>query len=196
MKPEAILKIYKINWLKRYSTSNVHNPQNVASHSHGVAILAQIIGDLENLKRKDDEKINIEIAIRKAINHDLGESEFGDLIKPIKEYSEEFYNKVKEVENALTEEKILSKITKELRESYKEYIINSKKGLEGKLVDLCDLMECLFYSLSEKRLGNEGFISIFYNTVEMIIEKDYLKMFPSAKPIINYLKKKMSVSEN
>ncbi len=195
MHPKAMLQVYKINWLKRYSNSNVHNAQNVASHSHMVSFIAQIIGDLENLKRKENEQLNIEEILRKAINHDIGESLFGDLISPVKNYNEEFYSKVKEVEHSLIEDNIISKVPKELKEKYKSYILGSKEGLEGKLVDLADLMECLFYALSEKKLGNAYMVSIFHNTVEMIIEKGYLKLFPSARKIITYLKREMSGNE-
>ncbi|MCD6403316.1 MAG: HD domain-containing protein [Candidatus Aenigmarchaeota archaeon] len=133
--------IYKLKKLKRsgwVKKAKIRNVETVASHSYGVALLSMILSDL---KGYDTEKV-----LKMALLHDLPESLTGDFMP------EEISKLEKTSEENEAMEKILSTLSKNLREEYSKVWkeLQEGKSKEAKLVrkvDKLDMkLQALFYS--------------------------------------------------
>jgi len=188
--PEILREIYTTNFINRYSRKKLNSVQTVSSHTHFVSILVDIIGNLENIRRekKDLPRIDMLCALRKAVWHDIGEIYTSDIPEPIKERMGDM---VESIERECVEEELLKKIDKSIQDRTKEAILECKVGLEGKLVDLCDLTERLLYIYYEKRTGNTLLMGAFDRTLTKIDELDYEDEFPECKRLLRFLEREI-----
>lgn len=156
------------------------SPEDVAQHSYFTTMLAMIIADEYNLaveaaQKKSDgysqyEKANVEIVMRKALMHDTDEAITSDIPYNVKHITPEFNAEM---------EKVLSSMTKETLEGCSElyerywYLANTcKEGLEGKIVDLADMLELATYCWEEYAAGNTMMKGLLDRAVNYLQTKD------------------------
>jgi len=154
MKNKFIEGIYKLQNIKRFANRAVVVYHSPAEHSFYVAQIALFIAEHENMKKDPPVKYNIEKVLRKALGHDIGEVEIGDILYPIKAHDDDIHNKIKAIEEALVTKNLLKHLPTEIQDSFARDILRSKEGNSGRLVALCDQIEVLFYLIEERKLGN------------------------------------------
>lgn len=180
---KEIIEFYKIagklktvertGWI---SVFKMQNPESVADHTFGTAVLAMVISDLKGL---DTEKM-----IRMALIHDLHESIMGDWdsLKKEKFGEDKFREKEKESIG-----KILRLVPEKLKDKYSklwdEFV--EGKSEEAKLIEEIEKLELAFQTLEyEKDVNDEENLKKFWDFVEVRLKDEDLKR------IFELLKKK------
>ena len=150
----ALKGLRRTGWVER----GVRDPESVADHSYGVALLALLLAEE---RRAAGEDIDVLGVVRMALLHDLPESETGDLSP--RQRRERYgaddvvaRNEQREAEaRAMTAllERASSSLRVSWQESWQEY--REGRSPEAKLVRDVDKMECLLQTLSYER-GGQG----------------------------------------
>lgn len=131
-------KALKLKGVKRrgWVKAGVRNPESVADHTYGLALLSMVFGDLEGL--------NVEKLLRLALIHDLEEAVVGDLTPEEKEG----IPGLRGLEEGAVR-RLLSSLPEGLRRRYYELWLEYKDGSsrEAKLVKQLDRAEMLLQAL-------------------------------------------------
>ena len=119
----------------RYSQSTLCKPESVLEHTGFVACTCLIIGrNLISL----GVKIDMEILLSRALVHDMDEVVTGDVARPTKYFSEEIKSEL---------DMLSRKSMVEISDSIDCYLVEnwiaSKCDLEGKIVELVDILAVL-----------------------------------------------------
>jgi 5'-deoxynucleotidase YfbR-like HD superfamily hydrolase len=158
------MKIYtsvmNLSNIKRFGTSHMVQPYNVAEHSYRVAMMAMIMVDNYNNENPLD-KINAEEVMRKALIHDLEEGKIGDIGTPIKK-KRELRNLLREISVEVLEGDVLDKNLAE-REMYLDLWKKDKDGASGQVIEICDKLEALYVAAHEINKGNRELNEAFHN---------------------------------
>ena len=137
MRLDKFQKLYHAGAVKRYHTVRVHNPQDLAAHSWGVAMIISAISE-------EPPSANLLMA---ALTHDLAESETGDIPAPVK------WNNTT-ISNALDD--------LEFRFDKEHQIIFDLTDEELSLLTWADTFELVLYCGVELNMGN-SFMRGTYN---------------------------------
>jgi putative hydrolase of HD superfamily len=134
-------KVKRTGWITELK---IKNPESVAEHIFGTAMISMIIGDMK--------KLNTEKLVRMALLHDFAESIMGDwdLEKKKRLGMEKF---VQEEKNAI--KKIIGTLPKDLRKKYSELFDDmiEKKTKEARLVEEIDKLELFFQTKEYAKNG-------------------------------------------
>lgn len=152
--------------------------QDVAQHSFRVALIAMVLADM------DKSSVNFDKLLRKALLHDIPESILGDIPAPVKK---SLGKTIKTVER-----KSLSSIIKlmennSLETFYYQLVNECKLGLEGEYIALADMLDRMFYLLTEYRSGNTLLDKVLINTKHELRSKKYKDLFkkhPAARELL------------
>ena len=126
-----------------------------------------IFVDIENIKNCGI-LYNDSLVIRKALIHDLEESETGDILYPLHHMNKEFKEKLDKVRDLCVENIVFEELP-DLKDSYIRLWKRSKdKSREGHLVAMMDKFEILMFSLKELSMGNESFRNIYENAKNIL----------------------------
>lgn len=139
--------------------------ENIQEHSHQVAVLAHALAlirrDILHLPGPDPEKCAVA-----ALYHDASEILTGDMPTPIKYYNPEIRNAYKAVEK-VAGEKLLDMLPQELRESYRDYVLESDRELEP-IVKAADKLAAHIKCIEELKAGNSEFSTAASQTLEAL----------------------------
>ena len=139
--------------------------ENIQEHSHQVAVLAHglalIRRDILHLAGPDPEKCAVA-----ALYHDASEILTGDMPTPIKYYNPEIRNAYKNVEK-VAGEKLLDMLPPELRDSYRDYVLESDRELEP-IVKAADKLAAHIKCIEELKAGNREFATAATQTLEAL----------------------------
>lgn len=165
----AFLKrLQRLSDIDRCSNSSHINRYPVSDHSFYVALYAMIFADIENKGRTFVDSYNIGLVIRKALLHDVEESETGDILYPVHNLNKEFKEKL-DVVRSLCIENIVFEELGELKYLYIEEWKRSKdSSKEGHLVAMMDKFEILMFAIKELSMGNESFRHIYDNAKNIL----------------------------
>ena len=128
--------------IKRYHTLTTIGEQTNATHSWGVAVIATYLHP--NLSAK---------ILLKALMHDVGEIETGDIPAPVKWENPELKKQLH-----LLEEKVARNL--EIDYDLTDY--------EQTIFKQADMFELLFFCVKQRRLGNRHITHVFSNGVEKL----------------------------
>ena len=120
-------------------SAGVVQPESVAEHSYGVAVLTMKLAELVS------EPIDVGVAVQVALIHDLGESIIGDIPKPVKR---RIGDVIDDVERAAVEEIVETASWMSLFDAYV-----SRSTPEGRLVKSADTIHMLSMALRYRRRG-------------------------------------------
>lgn len=132
MGADTLLEFLRAGRVRRYHTWDNSSTQNIAAHSHGVAVilLAILPNPPENL-------------LRYAILHDLGEVFTGDILGPAKWKNRALKDAADAAEKSWWEDQPIHMRPPDI-------------GVEGKLLmKMCDLLELVAHSAHENAMGNQ-----------------------------------------
>ena len=145
--------IARMRYISRWGLMRNTDPENIQEHSHMVAVLAHALAVIE--KEKFGGTVDPGAVAVAALYHDASEILTGDMPTPIKYDNPDIQSAYKAVE-AVAEEKLLSMLPPDLRESYRDVISISDPHVRA-LVKGADKLSAYLKCVEELKAGNLEF---------------------------------------
>ena len=145
--------IARMRYINRWGLMRNTDPENIQEHSHMVAVLAHALAVIE--REKFGGTVDPGAVAVAALYHDASEILTGDMPTPIKYDNPDIQSAYKAVE-AVAEEKLLSMLPPDLRESYRDVITISDPHVRA-LVKGADKLSAYLKCVEELKAGNLEF---------------------------------------
>lgn len=159
-------------WALMYNTSK----ENIAEHSHAVAVIAHAIALIGN--KEFGKNYNADRAAVLALYHDTTEVITGDMPTPVKYYNEDIKKVYKDIERTAGE-RLLSMLPDDYKADYKPFFESEKADEElWALVKAADKLSALIKCIEETRMGNKEF--------EIALKAQEKKIAEIALPEVKY----------
>ncbi|MDE6751814.1 MAG: 5'-deoxynucleotidase [Eubacterium sp.] len=153
-------------WALMRNTSN----ENIAEHSHNVAVIAHSLCTIGN--KKFGKSYNAERCAVLALYHDLTEVITGDMPTPVKYHNEEIKKVYKDIEKTAGE-RLLSMLPDEFKEDYQPFFEQNEEDKElWKIVKAADKIDALIKCIEECRMGNKEFETARERQIKIVDEID------------------------
>jgi len=166
-----IVKLFSVSQgmsaIQRYSQLHLLKSESVMEHTGFVCLFTYTLCEEINSASAPNDKLDVGMALQKAIVHDIDEVITGDIPRPTKYYSDESVAVFKKIAEAG-----IDQIINELRINSRNMKTNweqSKAGKEGMIVALADLS------------------SVIYKLWEEILMLGNKKLFRQANEVKNFL---------
>lgn len=147
--------VNRMKMIDRWALMQNTTKENIAEHSHSVAVIAHalaLIGNKKFGKSYDENR-----AALLALYHDTTEVITGDMPTPVKYYNEDIKNVYKNIEE-IAGKRLLAMLPEEFREDYIPFFTHKDEDLElWKLVKAADKISALIKCIEESRMGNKEF---------------------------------------
>ena len=148
-----LLTLRNLEYIKRYQTRRMLFPRSVAEHTTGVFYAGYVLAQWE--ERKFGNKIDWEKLSMKLMFHDVPEAITGDILSPMKNYTEDMKTAVADAERLIFEEKFIPIIPKSWRNDLKKHMLDGKdETIEGEILKAADLIDGVFEIRSELMYAN------------------------------------------
>lgn len=176
----VLMNLRRLNNIQRCMTFPVIKTETVASHSCFVSMLCSVVGREYNATYEDN--VDMGILLEKAIFHDSEEAYTSDIPWNVKHFSEEVHKSIEGM------------ISSRLDEIFKDcsfvsdlhgVIVGCKSGLEGNIVNLCDMIELGLYCYDELNMGNNNMLLLGIKALNII--KTYDKKLLALKSVSSIL---------
>lgn len=147
--------VNRMKFIDRWALMNNSSKENIAEHSHSVAIIAHGLAVIGN--KKFGKNYNAERAALLAIYHDTTEVITGDMPTPVKYYNDDIKNVYKNIEH-IAGERLLAMLPDEFQDEYKPFFEKEEQDAElWQLVKAADKIDALIKCIEETRMGNKEF---------------------------------------
>lgn len=145
----------RMRLINRWSLMQNASQENIAEHSHSVAVIAHALCVIGN--KKFGKSYNAERCALLALYHDTTEVITGDMPTPVKYYNDDIKSVYKSIENAAGS-RLLDMLPEELKDEYSP-LFNKEPADEElwKIVKAADKIDALIKCINETRLGNKEF---------------------------------------
>ena len=147
--------VNRMKLIDRWALMNNTSKENIAEHSHSVAVIAHalaLIGNKKFGKSHDAQRVCL-----LALYHDTTEVITGDMPTPVKYYNNEIKSVYKDIER-IAGERLLSMLPDEFAEDYKPFFEPLEEDSElWALVKAADKISALIKCIEESRMGNREF---------------------------------------
>ncbi len=143
--------------IHRWSLMRNTRQENIAEHSHEVAVLAHALALMTNRYYGGD--VDVQKCALLAVYHDVPEILTGDMPTPVKYYNPSIRDAYRQVEEAACG-KLLSTLPEELREDF--HLLLTENGAtdeERRIVKAADKLSALTKCIEETGQGNREFAS-------------------------------------
>lgn len=155
--------------IMRYQNKFCFKQRSVAEHMWSVAKIAEGLALWE--MSKFGNQVNMGLLLEKAINHDLIESETGDILGPAKHKTKSMKAAIHELEDAMYKELIEPELPHSWRTMFKEFILNPKTDdIEGHLLRAADIIDTIIEAVEEIKLGNKSFECVLKENATGLLE--------------------------
>ena len=155
MKSHFFAHLFRMKLINRWPLMRNVTTENVAEHSHQVAMVAHMLAVIGQLKFKSH--IVPERVATLALYHDASEVLTGDLPTPVKYFNPQMAIEYKKIE-AIAENKLLSMLPEELQHPYRELLLSAEYNDEEKLlVKAADNLCAYLKTIEEIAAGNHEF---------------------------------------
>lgn len=161
--------LYRQRYINRWGLMRNSEAENVAEHSHDVAVFAHALAVIA--RKKFDHNCDPDRCAAISMLHDASEIFTGDLPTPIKYHNDELTKSYKEIEH-LASEKLLGFLPEELREDYEDLLTPDETSYEYRLVKAADKLSAYVKCVQERRAGNGDFISAERQTLSALKKMD------------------------
>ena len=162
--------VNRMKLIDRWALMRNTSKENIAEHSHNVAVIAHAlctIGNKKFCKSYDAERCAV-----LALYHDLTEVITGDMPTPVKYYNSEIQGVYKDIEKAAGE-RLLAMLPDEFKEDYQPFFIHKKEDKElWKIVKAADKIDALIKCIEECRMGNKEFETAREKQIKIVDEID------------------------
>lgn len=147
--------VSRMRLIDRWALMQNAAEENIAEHSHNVAVIAHALCVIGN--KKFGKNYNAERCALLALYHDTTEVITGDMPTPVKYGSEEMRSVYKNVE-ALAGNRLLDMLPQEFRDEYDPLFNKDPKDEKlWKIVKAADKIDALIKCINETRMGNREF---------------------------------------
>lgn len=169
--------VNRMKYIDRWALMNNSTKENIAEHSHSVAVIAHalaLIGNKKFGKNYDAQRVAV-----LALYHDTTEVITGDMPTPVKYYNDDIKNVYKDIER-IAGDRLLSMLPEDFREDYKPFFEHNEDDKElWLLVKAADKISALVKCIEEDRMGNREFERALEAQKKIIdnIELDEVKYF-------------------
>ena len=188
----VLMNLRRLNNIQRCMTFPVIKTETVASHSCFVSMLCSVVGREYNATYEDT--VDMGVLLEKAIFHDSEEAYTSDIPWNVKHFSDEVHKSIEGmISSRLNEVFNDCSFVSDLH----EVIVECKSGLEGNIVNLCDMIELGLYCYDELNMGNNNMLLLGIKALSIIKSYDKkLLMLKSVSSIIEELDARFSSAEN
>jgi len=146
--------ISRMRNITRWSLMRNTEKENVAEHSHMVAVIAHALAVISRDVMGKDADPDKTAAV--ALFHDASEIFTGDLPTPVKYFDPEIMSAYKRVES-LASLKLLSSLPPDMRHAYKPLISAEESGRIFPIVKAADKLAAYIKCIEELKTGNLEF---------------------------------------
>ena len=162
--------VNRMKMIDRWALMQNTARENIAEHSHAVAVIAHALALIGN--RKFGKSYDANRAAVLALYHDTTEVITGDMPTPVKYYNEEIKSVYKNIE-AIAGKRLLNMLPEEFRTDYKPFFEHCENDAElWRLVKAADKISALIKCIEESRMGNKEFEIALKVQEEKIAEID------------------------
>jgi 5'-deoxynucleotidase len=153
--------IYRMPLIKRWALMHCVKPENVAEHSHMVAVISHLLVVIQN--KKFGGSLNPERAATLALYHECSEARHQDLNHNTKYHNPEITREFKRLE-ALAERECLATLPEEFREIFEDIILQDKVDSQyKKVIKAADVLSAYVKTLDELHFSNNEFAHVKVN---------------------------------
>jgi 5'-deoxynucleotidase len=147
--------MFRMPLIKRWALMFCVKPENVAEHSHQVAIVAHLLAVIRN--KKFAGNINVDKVATVALYHEASETRFGDIVSPTKYANPEIAREFKKIEY-LAEKQCLESLPEEFQEMFADIIVQDNVDEQyKKIVKAADILVAYIKALDELNHQNHEF---------------------------------------
>ncbi len=169
--------VNRMKLIDRWALMRNTQKENIAEHSHNVAVIAHALALIGN--KKFGKNYDAQRACLLALYHDTTEVITGDMPTPVKYYNDSIKNVYKDIEETAGD-RLLAMLPEEFRDDYYPLFHKDEKDEElWKLVKAADKISALIKCIEEDRMGNKEFSKALEMQEKRIneIELDEVKYF-------------------
>lgn len=147
--------VNRMKYIDRWALMPNANKENIAEHSHSVAVIAHALALIGN--REFGKNYNPERAALLALYHDTTEVITGDMPTPVKYYNDEIKSVYKDIEKTAGD-RLLKMLPDDYKQDYVPLFHKSDEDRQlWKLVKAADKISALVKCIEENRMGNREF---------------------------------------
>lgn len=147
--------VNRMKLIDRWALMRNTSKENIAEHSHSVAVIAHALALIGN--KKFGKNYDAERACLLALYHDTTEVITGDMPTPVKYYNDDIRDVYKDVEH-VAGERLLSMLPEEFKSDYLPLFEKQECDRElWVLVKAADKISALIKCIEEHRMGNLEF---------------------------------------
>ena len=147
--------MFRMPLIKRWSLMFCVKPENIAEHSHQVAIVAHLLAVIKN--KKFGGELNADKVSTIALYHEASETRYGDIVSPTKYANTEIAREFKKIES-LAEQDCLATLPEEFQEIFTDIIVQDNVSEEyKKIVKAADILVAYIKALDELNHNNHEF---------------------------------------
>lgn len=144
----------RMKLIKRWSLMRNIQEENIAEHSHQVAVIAHALALAANTYFQ--RHIDVGKVVLLALYHDAGEVVIGDLPTPVKYFNPQIKSSYSQIED-IAKDKLLSFLPQDLSQQYQPLFYPDKDTYEYQLVKAADKLAAYVKCLEEGTAGNREF---------------------------------------
>lgn len=147
--------VNRMKMIDRWALMQNSSKENIAEHSHSVAVIAHALALIGN--KKFSKSYDAQRAALLALYHDTTEVITGDMPTPVKYYNDDIKNVYKNIEE-IAGKRLISMLPEEFREDYIPFFTHQQEDeMLWKLVKAADKISALIKCIEETRMGNKEF---------------------------------------
>jgi len=147
--------LFRMKLINRWPLMRNINTENVAEHSHQVAVVAHMLAIIRN--ELFQGQVNPERVATLALFHDASEVLTGDLPTPVKYFNAQIAEEYKKIER-IAEQKLLAMLPEVLKPHYQSLLLSDNYlPAEKQLVKAADTLCAYGKTLEELAAGNHEF---------------------------------------
>lgn len=148
--------VNRMKFIDRWALMQNAKKENIAEHSHSVAVIAHALALIGN--KKFGKSYDCERVCLLALYHDTTEVITGDMPTPVKYYNDEIKNVYKDIEK-IAGNRLLAMLPEEFVPEYTPFFEKQEQDKElWVLVKAADKISALIKCIEECRMGNLEFI--------------------------------------
>lgn len=182
--------ILRMPLIKRWALMHSVKNENVAEHSHQVAVISHLLAVIKN--HYFEGTISPERAVTIALYHEISETKLQDINHVTKYHNPELTKEFKKLEE-IAELECLRTLPKELQEQFRPLIVQSAVDSEyKKIVKAADLIAAYLKACDEIAFGNREFNHVKPRLESML--SSYRETMPEVEFFLSTFKDKCLVS--
>lgn len=147
--------VNRMKMIDRWALMQNTSKENIAEHSHSVAVIAHalaLIGNKYYGKNYDENRAAV-----LALYHDTTEVITGDMPTPVKYYNDEIKSVYKDIED-VAGKRLIAMLPDDFKADYEPFFTHNEEDKPlWKLVKAADKISALIKCIEENRMGNKEF---------------------------------------